>query len=102
MNLLYLGSRILPAVCIIGAVHLTVINTLYPMSDEQRRELEELRNRKEPLRSARNKPPAAQTKSETFQEEVLTDKWAQEPSSDKVTGFIDTSGGGADGSSGPQ
>lgn len=42
-KLLFFGSRVLPVVCLVGAAQLIIVNTIFPMSEEERRELERIR-----------------------------------------------------------
>lgn len=44
--LLFIGSRILPAVCIFGTAHIFYVNWVNPMTEEDRRILKELRSKK--------------------------------------------------------
>lgn len=46
MNFLFFGSRVLPAVCLLGAAHLVFVNTFFPMSDEERQKLDRIRAEK--------------------------------------------------------
>lgn len=86
----------MPVVCIIGAVHLSVVNTLYPMSEEERRKLEDMRSQNRPSRSTLDQPVPARPISETCEDNVLTDKWAQPPATHVTTTVTDISGEGGD------
>lgn len=88
----------MPVACIIGAVHLSVVNKLYPMSEEERRKLEDMRRRKRPTPSAQDQPVPARPTSETFEDNVVSGKWAQPPSTHLTKTFADKPG--EDGNSG--
>lgn len=57
MNLLFIGTRVLPAICIAGATQLVFVNTFFPMTDEQRKEIERIRRerREVALKERKNK-----------------------------------------------
>lgn len=78
MNLLFIGSRVIPVVCIVGAVHLTFVNTFFPMSEEQKRELEARRNAGRLSRFQKPNPVPRNDQSETIRDESQTSTWGQE------------------------
>lgn len=47
-TLLFMGSRVLPAVCFLSTAHLFYVNWSSPLSAEEKRMLQELRNKKRP------------------------------------------------------
>lgn len=98
MNLHFFGTRVLPVVAIVGAVHLTIVNTLFPMSDEQRQELEERRNLGRLSRFQKPDPVPRKVESEAFREEAQSDGWPQGSSDEREKSYGIPTAGEGDGS----
>jgi len=48
-RLVFIGTRLMPAICIAGAVHLTIQEIFNPVSPEQQASLQKRRKRRTPL-----------------------------------------------------
>ncbi|PXF46715.1 hypothetical protein BWQ96_03541 [Gracilariopsis chorda] len=60
-RLMYVVTKIMPVVCIVGASHLTLRNTLFPSTGEKQAALQQLRQKRYTSKFAKPPPGEQQT-----------------------------------------